>query len=153
MDHVVEEKDLGIKKRLTKLFFPVKKAKLEQRTTSERSLLTDKSKSMSANPSADVMYQAAPGDSFSMMAEKSPYPLDSVLDKAESEVGIGEQPELPKEDQAVSSKHESLMKLPTGFQSMQTSTFDDKSSLMQDETSSSSDMDQNWDESKIRRRN
>ena len=53
---------------------------------------------MSANQSADVMYQAAPSDSFSMMAEKSPFPLDSVLEKAESEVGIGEQPELPKEE-------------------------------------------------------
>ena len=99
------------------------------------------------------MYQQAPGDSFSMMAEKSPFPLESVLEQAESEVGIDEQSELPKEDQAVSSKHGSFKRLPTGFQSMQTSTFDDKTSIMQDETSSSSDMDHNWDESKLRRKN
>ena len=99
------------------------------------------------------MYQAAPGDSFSIMAEKSPFPLESVLERVESEVGIDEQIDPPKEDQAVSSKHGSFKRLPTGFQSMQTSTFDDKTSIMQDETSSSSDMDHNWDESKLRRKN
>ena len=44
--HVEEEENVGIKKRLTKLFFPVKKAKLEERSKSDRSLITDKSKSM-----------------------------------------------------------------------------------------------------------
>ena len=149
-----EEEDPGIKKRLTRLFFPVKKAKLEQRTKSDRSLLTDKSKatSMQVDPSADVMYQQAAGDSISIIADKSPFPLESVLDQAESELGIDEEIERSKEE-AVSSKHGSFKKLPTGFQSMQTSTFDDKESVVQDETSDSTEMDQNWDESKIRRKN